>query len=287
MSVQAVFIVDKVENTLIFLEYLEESIKKNQKELSNVLGKIVNNCKGLKANSFSNLEIKENYFFSGIFDKILLIVQHSKGKTPPEEFLIELYNIFVQTFENILKNYTKNDLSKFRSFAKDLKELIPKYFHNSNKQELIDLKPIIDPIERDFYPERPSVYKRDEILYNEAKLIKQEYATKFVDGFIFKLDIYVSISPNQWYKIYIDFSDYPLRPKVAVDDILRKGLGVNLDNILYFYKTWDKKRPPHIIEIIKELETILLQYHSKGRLSKISSIPKEAIPEVRPLPNIE
>lgn len=288
MSVQAVFIVDKVENTLIFLEYLEESIKINQKELSNVLGKIVNNSEDLELNSFSSFEFNEKYYFFGVFNKLLLVVQHQKGKTPPEDFLNELYTLFVKIFKNILDNYTNNDLSKFRSFAKDVRELIPKYLHHSNGQEINrGNKPIIDPIKRDFYPERPSVYKRDEILYNEAKFIKQKYATEFVDGFIFKLHIYVSISPSQWYKIFIDFSDYPLKPTISIDDILSKELGKNLDEILFFYRTWDKKRPPHIIELVNELETILVLYTSKGGLSNIPLIPKNAIPEVKPLPNIE
>ena len=288
MSVQAVFIIDKVENTLIFLEYLEESIKINQKELSNVLGKIVNNSKDLELNSFSNFEFNENCYFFGVFNKLLLVVQHQKGKTPPEDFLNELYTLFGKGFKHILENYTNNDLSKFRSFAKDLRELIPKYFHHSNGQEIdIGKRPIIDPIKRDFYPERPSVYKRDDILYNEAKFIKQKYATEFVDGFIFKLHIYVPISPNQWYKIFIDFSDYPIKPSISIDDVLKKELGKNLDEILYFYRTWDKKRPPHIIELVNELETILVQYNSKGRLSKVPLIPKNAIPEVKPLSNIE
>ncbi len=288
MSVQAVFIVDKVNNTLIFLEYLEENIKINQKELSNVLGRIVNNSKELELNSFSNFELNEKCYFFGVFNKLLLVVQHQKGKTPPDDFLNELYNIFVNVFKNILENYTNNDLSKFRSFAKDVRDILPKYFHHSNKQKNnIGNRPLIDPIKRDFYPERPSVYKRDEILYNEAKLIKQKYATKFVDGFIFKLHIYINISPTQSYKIFIDFSDYPLKPTIFIDDVLIKELGKNLDEILYFYTKWDKKRPPHIIELVNELETILVQFNSEGRLSKVPLIPKNAIPEVKPLPNIE
>ena len=63
--------------------------------------------------------------------------------------------------------------------------------------------------------------------------------------------------------------------------------GKNLDEILYFYRTWDKKRPPHIIELVKELETVLLQYNSKGKLLKTPDLPETNIPEIKPLPNIE
>lgn len=288
MSAQAVFIVDKVENTLIFLEHLEESIKINQKELSNILGKIVNNSRDLQLNSFSDFKLNEKHYLYGVFDKFLIIFQHLKDKPPPEELLIELHSTFVKVFENILENYTNNDLSKFRSFAKVVREILAKFLnHKKEPDTVIGNNPVIDPIKRDFYPERPSVYKRDEILWNEAKFIKQKYATEFVDGFIFKLHIYLTISPTQWYKISIDFSDYPLKPIIKIDDVLNKELGKNLDEILYFYRTWDKKRPPHIIELIKELETVLLQYNSKGKLLKTPALPETDIPEINPLPNIE
>lgn len=288
MSAQAVFIVDKVENILIFLEYLEENIKINQKELSKILGKILNKSRNLELNSFSNFEINEKFYLYGVFDKLLVIFQHQKDKPPPEELLIELHRNFVKIFVNVLENYTSNELSEFRSFANVVREIIPKYLQHKQSLDMdTENKPLIEPIKRDFYPERPSVYKRDEILYNEAKYIKQKFATEFIDGFIFKLHIYLNISQTQWYKIYIDFFDYPLKPTIKIDDRLIKELGMNLDEILYFYRTWDKKRPPHIIELVNELETILLQYNSKGRLSKIPVLPKNAIPEIRPLPNIE
>jgi len=288
LSAQTVFIVDKIENTLIFLEQIEDNIKINQKELSNILGKIVNNSKDLKLNSFSDFEINEKCYLYGVFDEFLIIFQHERDKPPPEELIIELHSIFVKTFANILKNYTYNDLSKFRSFAKVVREVIPNYIHYVKEQEIdIGNKPIIKPMKRDFYAERPSVYKRDEILYNEAKYIKQKFATEYVDGFIFKLHIYLNISPTLWYKIYINFSDYPLKPTIKIDDLLNKELGRSWDELLYFYRTWDKKRPPHIVELINELEIILLNYNSKGKLSKIQTLSKNSIPEVKPLPNIE
>ena len=156
----------------------------------------------------------------------------------PNRFLNQLYNLFIYAYKNILENYTNNDLSKFRSFAKEVRELLPEYFQGSNRQEIdIGRSPIIDPITRDFYPERPSVYKRDEILYNEAKFIKQKYATEFVDGFIFKLHLYLTISPNQWYKIFIDFSDYPLKPTISIDDILKKELVSAKEKVRAIYDT--------------------------------------------------
>ena len=58
------------------------------------------------------------------------------------------------------------------------------------------------------------------------------------------------------------------------------------NKILYFYRTWNKKRPPHIIELVKELETDLLQYNSKGKLLKNPDLPETDSPEIKPLPNI-
>jgi len=158
LSAQAVFIVDKIENTLIFLEHLEENIKINQKELSNILGKIVNNSKDLKFNSFSEFKLKEKYYLYGAFDKFLIILQHLKDKPPPEELIIELHNTFIKIFENILENYTTNDLYKFRSFTKVIREIFAKHLKDKKGLDtIIGNSPIIDPIQRDFYPERPPI----------------------------------------------------------------------------------------------------------------------------------
>lgn len=284
LSVQAIFIVDKVKNILIFLEAIENNFEINQKELSGILGEIVSDSRNLKINSFSHIEINKKFYFYGIFEKILIIFQHLKDKAPPEELLIELHTNFIKFFADILDNYTNNEITNFRSFQTTNKEILSKY--NIYKKELIlGNNPLIEPIERNFYPGRISVYKRDEVLWNEAKLIKEKYPTEYVDGLIFKLHVYINISSTKWYKIYLEFSDYPSKPTIILDEVLRGELGKTLDDILYFYRTWDKTRPPHIIEIVKELEQVLAHYNSEGKLSPVSELLK--IPEVKPLPNIE
>ena len=284
MSVQAIFIVDKVKNILIFLEAIENNFEINQKELSGILGEIVSDSRNLKINSFSHTEINKKFYFYGVFEKILIIFQQLKDKAPPEKLLIELNSYFMKFFADILDNYTNNEITKFRSFLRTNNEILSKY--NIFKKEMILGKnPIIEPIERKFYPGRISVYKRDEVLWNEAKLIKENYPTEYVEGLIFKLHVYVRITSSKWYKIYLDYSDYPSKPIIIFDEVLRRELGKPIDEILYLYRNWDKTRPPHIIEIVKELEQVLEHYNSEGKLSPVSELLK--IPEVKPLPNIE
>ncbi|TFG13959.1 MAG: hypothetical protein EU535_04140 [Promethearchaeota archaeon] len=284
MSAQAVFIVDKAKNMLIFIEPLEKNLEINQNELSSILGKIVSDGRNLKLNSFSHIEINKKFYFYGIFEKFIVIIQHTKDHLPPADLLIDLHTNFIKFFANILENYSNYDITKFRSFVRIVQEIFSKYpFYNNEIR--IGKDPIINPIERNFYPERVSVYKRDEVLWTEAKLIKKEYATDYADGLIFRLHTYIKISSTQWYRIYIDFSDYPSKPVIILDDTLKRELEKPLDELLYFYKNWDKTRPPHIIEIIKELEQILLYYNSEGKLSTITEFLK--VPEIKPLPNIE
>jgi hypothetical protein len=284
LSVQAIFIVDKIKNILIFLEAIGNNFEINQKELSGILGEIVSDSRNLNINSFSHIEINKKFYFYGVFEKILIIFQHLKDKAPPEELLIELHTYFIKLFADILDNYTNNEITKFRTFQRTNKELLSKY-DIYKKEMTLEKNYIIEPIERNFYPGRISVYKRDEVLWNEVKLIKQKYPTEYVNGLIFKLHVYVRISSTKWIKIYLDFSDYPLKPTIILDDFLNRELGKTMDEILYFYRTWDKTRPPHIIEIVKELEQVLWQYNSEGKIPSTSELLK--IPEVKPLPNIE
>jgi len=67
LSAQAVFIVDKAKNMLIFIEPLEKNFEINQNELSSILGKIVSDGRNLKLNSFSHIEINKKFYFYGIF----------------------------------------------------------------------------------------------------------------------------------------------------------------------------------------------------------------------------
>ena len=287
MLAQAIFIIDKKKNTLIFLGLLDENIKINQDDLSKILGEIVTEAINLRLKSFSKIQINDKNYFIGNFDKIVIVIQYLKGKPPPEDLLIELNQRFVVEYYNILENYNDNDIAKFKSFLGTIKEILPKYLKNTIEDlNNIGLEPIIEPLKRDAYPEGVSDYDRDEVLWNEAKIVKDKYPANFVEGMIFNFEIFLSISSTQNYKIYVDFSNYPLKPIIDIGEELKRELGKDINELLYFYKNWDIKRPPHIIEIVEEFKVVLKKFKDQKIVSDTSEIPKSALPELKPLPNV-
>jgi len=165
---------------------------------------------------------------------------------------------------------------------------LPKYQKTSLEElKLSENVSIIKALERTSYPEGISDYIRDEVLWEEARMVKDKFPADFVEGLLFHLQIYMRISKNHIYKIAVDFSDYPSKPSLGFSEDLNidlnRKLGISINELLYFYKNWDAKTPPHIIEIIKEVEAVLLQIYAKGELSETGDI---SLPDLRPLPKI-
>jgi hypothetical protein len=274
---------------LVFLEVLQKNSEINHQELSILLGKIVHKSKNLKLDSFSKIEIKNNNYFFGNFKDIIIIIDYTEFYDKFSEFLGEIYISFMDIFERELKHYSIEDIARFKPFTKVLRDMIKKYqFENNNEISLniLGKKEIIEPLERNDFPERLSVYKRDEVLWKEAELIKKFYATEFTNGLIFKLHIYLSITPKNCYKLFINFSDYPYEPEIIIDNKLKKLFGKNLEEILFFYKTWDRTKPPHVVEIIQELEKVLITYNYHNKLSETPELNQSDIPDLKPLPEI-
>ncbi|MFX1394346.1 MAG: hypothetical protein ACFFAH_12335 [Promethearchaeota archaeon] len=284
---QTIFIIDKEKNILIFLGLLDENVEIKQEELSNILGEIVSKTNNLTVNSFLEVQIKEKNYFLGNFDKIIIVIQHLKEESAPEEFLFELNQKFLTEYYNILENYTESEINKFKSFLGTVKMILPKYI-NRQLNDLTDIgsEPIIGAMKRNAYPEGISDYKKDEVFWNEARMIKEKYPANFIEGMIFNLEIYITISSTQNYKVFVDFSNYPEKPIININGELNRELGKNLEDLLFFYKNWNIKKPPHVIEIIDELVVVLKKFKEQGKLKKTSEIPKNALPDLIPLPNI-
>ena len=288
MKVQAIFVVDKKKNILIFLGLLDESIKINQKALSEILGKITSQATALDLNVYSKIQIGENFYFFGNFEKIIIAVQHLKDDPPPQFFLKELKNNFVKHYANILESYTNDDITKFKSFIDEVKRILIQFpARNYDELDKIGKEAIIKPIERESYPEGISQYKRDEILWSEAKLVKDKYAANFIEGMIFNLEIFLSISSAHNYKLILDFFNYPDKPIINIDEKLERDLGYDLEDLLYFFKNWDPKVPPHIVEIVDSLHAVIKKFYDLEKLTDMGIVPKSEIPEINPLPDID
>ena len=281
MNPQTVFILDKKKKILIFLGLLDKDILISQVELSDVLGVIISQSNTLKLNSYSNTQINDKFYFFGNFEKLVIIFQHLKNDPPPEKFLVGINKIFINKYWNILDNYSNKEISNFNLFIKVIKEILP----NSKLKEPEVMKdgPIINAMKRETYPQGISDYKRDEILWNEARLVKDEYPGEILEGLVFNLQIYLRVFLTYNYKIFLDFSDYPSKPIIGISEDLNIELGKSLEELLYFYGNWDEKKPPHIIEIVKELETVLWQLNLQNKLSETEDM---TFPDLKSLPKI-
>ncbi len=299
LNLQTVFIIDKKNNMLIFLGNLIENISIDQQELAAVLGKIVAAAKKLDLNSFEESKIGEKSYFYGSYEKIIIIVQYKETKAPPNELLGVFNKTFNQKFSDLLNNYSNEDIPKFKSFLDDLKNIVSKFEQSIEekptkpattieppKEVKIGREPIIKPMKRDAYPEGIADYKRDEVLWNESEMVKNEYVAEFVDGMITHLQIFLSISLTHHYELFIDFSEYPAKPKISIGKGLSQELGESLDELLFYYRNWDTKIPPHIIELVREFEAILMKYKAKGKLSDTDEMPETALPDLEPLPEL-
>ncbi len=287
MLAQIIFIIDKKKDLLIFLGILDENIKAIQDDISKSLREIVTEVINLRLKPFSKIQISDKNYIIGNLDKIIIVIQYLKDNPNSEDLLNELNQRFVAEYYNILENYIENDITKFKSFLGTIKEFSPEYLKNTIENlNNVGLETIVEPLKRDAYPDGVSDYDRDEVLWNEAKIVKDNYPANLIEGMIFNLEIFLSISSTQNYKIYIDFSNYPLKPIMDIGKELKRELGEDLNELGDLFKNWDIKRPPHIIEIVEKLKGILKKFKEQNRLSDTSEILKSALPELKPLPNV-
>ncbi|MFX0070582.1 MAG: hypothetical protein ACFFAO_05765 [Candidatus Hermodarchaeota archaeon] len=286
MNVQALYIVDRKKSILVFFKNVNNDIIPNHKNLSKILDKIIFYCQTKKINSFHKLNIEDKHYSFGIFNDIIIIIHSIHDNNINQSLISELAEKFIKKFGKILPTYSTDETSTFKSFSDDVKLSILKESSLPLKRfNIKPLNPIKEPLDRDYYPEKISVFEKDEILWKQAKLIKDNYPAEFIDGFIFKLQVYISISSTQNYKMFINFSKYPLKPQIEIDEALMNQLDGSLDDLLFFYRTWNRENPPHIIELIREFESVLWQYNANGLLPENSSLVSNMIPKLKPLKN--
>ena len=94
---------------------------------------------------------------------------------------------------------------------------------------------------------------RDSLLAEELTLLMNEFQAEMVEGVISRVRVYLSISLEQNFVIGIDFSNYPKKPLLTIQEELKSIINPEeLDSI----KNW--KENMHIVEIIRELELKLV-----------------------------
>jgi ubiquitin-protein ligase len=90
----------------------------------------------------------------------------------------------------------------------------------------------------------------------EAALVQQEFAIDYVGGAMGVIEVYLTITIEQTFIIRIDFSNYPKRPIVTVQENLHKILN-DVNTTIEILKNWNERKPKHIVEVIREIETKL------------------------------
>ncbi|MFX1408006.1 MAG: hypothetical protein ACFFBW_13725 [Promethearchaeota archaeon] len=94
-------------------------------------------------------------------------------------------------------------------------------------------------------------------LKTELGLIQQEYAYDQERENKVELTIYLTITVSKTFMIYINFQNYPEKPIISFPKEVSNLLG-DPDQSLETLRKWSSTNPPHIVDIIHELENKLL-----------------------------
>jgi hypothetical protein len=102
-------------------------------------------------------------------------------------------------------------------------------------------------------------YELDALLATQTQQLMGEFQVELVDNVISRIKVYLDISLTEHYVIGIDFSAYPQeKPLLTVQEAVKEAIG-DPNLILNTLKDWNQGNPPSIVEIVRELETILYE----------------------------
>jgi len=94
------------------------------------------------------------------------------------------------------------------------------------------------------------------VLTTEIGLVQQEYMYDQNPQQKGDLTIYLTITLTKTFIIQINFNDYPEKPTVIIPEEARNLIG-DVYQTLDVLRKWNAKNPPHIVNILRELENKL------------------------------
>jgi len=94
------------------------------------------------------------------------------------------------------------------------------------------------------------------VLNTEIGLIQQEYAYDQKSQQKGDLNVYLTITLTKTFIIQINFNDYPEKPSINVPEEAHNLIG-DVYQTLDVLRNWNAKKPPHIVDILRELENKL------------------------------
>ena len=100
----------------------------------------------------------------------------------------------------------------------------------------------------------------DSLLANELTYLMNEFQVDIVEGVISRVRIYVTVSVELNFIIGIDYTLYPKKPLLTVQEELKQSLDPEtLDAV----KGWKEDGSSHVVDIVRELESKLVSESKK------------------------
>ncbi|HEC37402.1 MAG TPA: hypothetical protein ENI29_04140, partial [bacterium] len=209
---------------------------------------------------------QESYVFD-IIDELKMKIQKALHvtKTLSEEN-IEIKEVSENSNDSFeTDKYLTPDLSKYPSDSQYEEYLTPSDSTNNSfngeqtvKSSLEDPQQSFEsssntppkPIQESFFEENSQMSVS---LNTELGLIQQEYAYDQIGEKPAEINVYITITLTKTFIIGVDFTNYPKKPVFQFPQEVTKLLG-DPQKSLNILRTWNPKKPLHIVEILHELE---------------------------------
>jgi len=185
--------------------------------------------------------------------KIQEAIQIPKTTTEEELSSLKTSEKFDDSLET--EEYTTPDLNAYPPDYQSEDYIVPSDTNNNlfyteqasaNLSESYDVKSLDEP----FFDETEQLNLE---LSTELGLIQQEYAYDQKGSNAAEINVYITITLTKTFIISIDFTHYPERPVITSADEVKKILR-DPYRTLNTLREWSSKKPPHIVDVLHELE---------------------------------
>jgi len=169
-----------------------------------------------------------------------------------ENTKIETFSRIVEKLENEWEEFEENfkvrmvDLEEFESKKVNLLEEI-----KSLSYEIKQTKDLLNT--RD---------EREQQVVRELDSLSEQFQTE-VDDETGIATVFISPTLDTHFEIDFDCSRYPEPPYFFIPKTMDDFLGSNFINNLKALRKWSRKKPPHIVDIFKEMEEKLVEFFQK------------------------
>jgi len=185
--------------------------------------------------------------------KIQEAIQIPKTITEEELSSLKTSEKFDDSLET--EEYTTPDLNAYPPDYQSEDYIVPSDTNNNlfyTEQASADLSESYDvkSLDEPFFDETEQLNLE---LSTELGLIQQEYAYDQKGSNAAEINVYITITLTKTFIISIDFTHYPERPVITFPDEVKKIIR-DPYRTLNTLRGWSSKKPPHIVDVLHELE---------------------------------